>query len=82
MKEIKFFCDICDIEFPPKEYAFLTGQLIKIDKDFKQQVIPFEGHYCGKCTNLLLEEITKLKNAKDNNTTILDKQVKPRTANK
>ena len=69
MKKIQFFCDICGKEFLPQEYSFLTGQVIKIDKELKSQTIVFEGHYCGVCTNLILDEAAKLreKNATNNN---------------
>ena len=73
VKEIRFFCDICSKEFPPQEYSFLIGQLIKVDKDLKSHTIPFEGHYCDQCTNLILGEITKLKNASYNDTTPIPK---------
>lgn len=66
MKEIKFFCDVCGKEFPPNEYSFLTGQLIKVDKDLKSHQIPFEGHYCGDDTIKVLSYIENLKKEVDN----------------
>lgn len=63
MKKIIFNCDICGNEFPPQEYSFLTGQIIKMNEKLEKQNIIFEGHYCGVDTNKLLEEVTKLKNA-------------------
>lgn len=64
VKTITFFCDICNKEFQPQEYSFLTGQLVKIDEKLNKHPILFEGHYCGECTNLILGEITKMKNDK------------------
>lgn len=68
MKELKYFCDICGKEFPPNEYSFLIGQIIKVDEKLVPHQVPFEKNYCGECTQLLLAEITKLKNAKHNDT--------------
>lgn len=67
MKQVKLFCDICGKEFPPQEYSFLTGQVIRIDKDLKPQLGTFEGHYCGECTHDLLGYIeNKINEPKPN----------------
>lgn len=68
MKEIKFFCDICGKEFLPKEFSFLTGQILKIDEKLNNHHVTFEGHYCGDCTNILLLKIEEIKNAQNTDT--------------
>lgn len=68
MKTLIFHCDICGKEFPPQEYAFVNGQIIKIDAELKPHAVQFEGHYCGVCGKLILEYINKLSNAEHNNT--------------
>ena len=67
-KQIKYFCDICDKEFPPQEYSFLTGQIIKVSGELKPELLGFEGHYCDTCTHLIIKHIEELKNAKHSNT--------------
>ena len=62
MQTTKFFCDICAIEFPPKEYCFINGQVTKMDAQYKPVPFAFVGHYCGECTELILEYVAKLKN--------------------
>lgn len=64
MKTIIFACDICEAEFPPKAYSFLTGQTISIDKELNMHTVPFEGHYCGECTELILNKIHEMRSAK------------------
>lgn len=64
MKTVTFHCDICGKEFPPQEYSFFNGQIIKMDDKLKSHMIPFEGHYCGEDTHKLLEQIAKMKNEK------------------
>ena len=61
MKTVIFCCDICGKEFPPREFSFLTGQLIKMDKELKAHQVAFEGHHCGDCTKNVLGYIDKLK---------------------
>lgn len=63
MKTITFSCDICGKEFPPQEYSFLTGQVVKINQELKPNTVAFEGHYDAECTHKLLEYIAGLKNA-------------------
>jgi len=60
MKEIKYFCDICGKEFPPKEFSFLNGVIFKIDAQLKAHGSPFEGHYCGEDTKQIIEFIEEL----------------------
>ena len=66
MKKIIVNCDICGIEFPPQEFSFLNGVIIKIDKDLKTFSEAFEGHYCGECTKKVLEKISELRNENTN----------------
>lgn len=61
MKKIQYFCDICDVEFPPKEFSFLTGQIIKLDDELKQNVLAFEWNFCGECTKMIVDVIDKTK---------------------
>ena len=62
VQKISFFCDVCGIEFPPKEYSFLNGQIIKMNAEYKPEPFAFAGHYCGDCTQTILEKISELKN--------------------
>lgn len=66
MKLTKIFCDICDKEFPPQEYCFLTGQIIKVNTELKPEVLGIEGHYCGEDTHKIIEFIASLKNENNN----------------
>lgn len=64
-QEIKYFCDVCTKEFPPnKTYAFLTGQMLKIDKELQEHCLPFQGHYCSDCTELIIKQVDNLKREK------------------
>ena len=71
MKQTKMFCDVCGKEFLPKEYCFITGQIIKINAELKPELIGFEGHFCEEETKKIQEFIASLaneKNAKHNHT--------------
>ena len=65
MQQTKFFCDVCGVEFPPKEYCFINGQLTKLDAEMKPQPIAFVGHYCGDCAQVILEKVALLKEEKN-----------------
>lgn len=65
-KVLKYFCDMCEVEFPPnKAYAFLAGQNISVDKELKMYTVPFEGHYCGDCAEAIIKSIHEMRVAKD-----------------
>ena len=61
MQETKLFCDICAVEFPPKEYCFINGQVTKMNAQYQPEPFAFVGHYCGECTEVILEYIGSLK---------------------
>lgn len=61
MQQTKFFCDVCGEEFPPKEYCFINGQLTKMDEKLQPHPFAFVGHYCGTCTQDILQHIALLK---------------------
>ena len=67
-QKIQYFCDICGKEFPPQEYSFLTGQLLRLDKDLNQQIGIINGHYCGEDTKQIIAFIEELTNKNANNT--------------
>lgn len=65
MQQTKFFCDVCGIEFPPQEYCFINGQVMKLDVEMKPQTFVFAGHYCGECTQIILKKVALLKEEKN-----------------
>ena len=60
MKELKFYCDICQKEFLPVEFSFVNGQIEKLNEKLEAQRVSFEGHYCGECTKKILAFIESL----------------------
>ena len=65
MKQTKLFCDVCGKEFPPKEYCFITGQIIKVNAELRPELIGFEGHFCEEETKKIQEFIAGLANEKN-----------------
>ena len=66
IQTIIYNCDICGKEFPPKEFGFFSGQTIKVNEKLEPNLLKFDGHYCGECTNQIMGEIIKIANEKDN----------------
>ena len=65
MKKIQFFCDVCQAEFPPdKAYSMINGQHVSFDKELNLHRLPFEGHYCGDCTEEILKSIHAMRSFK------------------
>lgn len=62
MQTIIYNCDICGKEFPPQEFSFLNGQIIKVNEKLEANLAKFSGHYCGECTKQIIEFIEKLGN--------------------
>ena len=64
MQTIIYNCDSCGQEFPPKEFAFVNGQTIKVNEKLEPQLLKFEGHFCGECGKKVMEFIGKLNEQK------------------
>lgn len=63
MRKIFVTCDICgkDCTNDP-EFSTFAGRTIKTDMELKQQLMGFEGHYCGEHTEKILNFIQNAKN--------------------
>ena len=65
---IKYFCDICGAECLPREgMGTFMGAIAKMNDKLERQQLGFNGHYCSKDTEMLLEFIAHLKQEYVNN---------------
>lgn len=58
-----YFCDADGKEFDPKEGIGTIAVMIpKINEKLQSQKLTFEGNFCGKCSELIMQFIGTLKN--------------------
>ena len=73
MRKEYYFCDVCKQECLPKDgIATFVGFIVKINDKLEQQRVGFEGHYCKLCSEHILDFITTLNHAENNNTPLVD----------
>jgi len=66
-QKIYYFCDNCEKEcFPQEGLGTFVGFIVKIDEKLEKKQIGFEGHYCYKCAEKIMEFTKELKNAENN----------------
>ena len=57
-----YFCDADGKEFPLKEgIATIAVMLPKMNEKLEAQKLTFEGNFCGKCSELIMQFIHSLK---------------------
>ena len=73
MEIVKYFCDTCKNECLPQEgMGNFTGVIAKMNEKLEKQRLGFSGHYCAKCSEMLLQFISELKNAQNSNSIAVD----------
>ena len=64
---VQYICDTCGSECLPQEgMGTFMGAIAKMNEKLEKQKLGFNGHYCAKCVELILQFIYELKNAQSN----------------
>ena len=57
-----YFCDVDGKEFFPKEgIATIAVMIPKMNEKLQAQKLAFEGNFCGKCSELIMQFVQSLK---------------------
>ena len=57
-----YFCDADGKKFDPSEGIATIGVMLpKINEKLETQKLTFEGNFCGKCSELIMQFIYSLK---------------------
>ena len=57
-----YFCDADGKEFSPKEgIATIAVMIPKMNEKVEGKKLAFEGNFCGKCSELIMQFIQSLK---------------------
>jgi hypothetical protein len=62
-KKTLFYCDADGKEFNPEEGISTIAVMIpKVNEKLESQKLTFEGNFCARCSELIMQFIATLKN--------------------